>query len=86
MKLTLEIPLELESSLTAEADRQGLPLAEYALRVLRMSQPNHCTLDSGAELVDFWQQQGIVGTRHDITDSQSHARNLRHDVEKRSGE
>jgi hypothetical protein len=35
MTLTIELPPELEARLKAEADRHGLPIAEYALTLLR---------------------------------------------------
>jgi hypothetical protein len=35
MTLTLELPADLEARLKAEADRHGLPIAEYALTLLR---------------------------------------------------
>ncbi len=34
MTITLELPPELETKLTAEASRQGVPLSDYLLRVL----------------------------------------------------
>lgn len=38
MTLTLKIPQELERELSTEASRLGLPLSEYALRVLSARQ------------------------------------------------
>ena len=35
------------------------------------------TVRTGAELVAYWKQSGVVGTRTDIRDSQQHARELR---------
>jgi hypothetical protein len=32
---------------------------------------------TGKELVDFWQREGLIGTRTDIQDSQEYARALR---------
>jgi hypothetical protein len=40
-------------------------------------------LQSGAELLGYWQREGLVGTRRDITDSQAHARALRQQAERR---
>lgn len=31
----------------------------------------------GRDIVDYWQAEGLVGSRPDITDSQAHARDLR---------
>jgi hypothetical protein len=83
MSIVLDLPPELESELAAEADRLRLPLAVYALRLLsagRTSAPKPCT---GAELLAYWQSEGLVGTRPDITDGPGHARALRQRAEKR---
>jgi hypothetical protein len=39
MTLRLELPPELASWLKAEADRRGLPIAEYALNLLQANVP-----------------------------------------------
>jgi hypothetical protein len=36
---------------------------------------------TGAELVAYWEREGVIGTRPAITDSQAHARNLRRAAE-----
>jgi hypothetical protein len=41
---------------------------------------------TGAELVAYWQSEGVINSRPEITDSQSHARRLRHEAETRSRE
>jgi len=84
MSLTLELPEDLESALTTEATHLGLSLSEYTLRllstrILPVSMPT-----TGAELVAYWQREGVIGTRPDITDSQAHARQLRHSAERRA--
>lgn len=38
---------------------------------------------TGAELVDYWQAEGLIGTRPDIADSQAFAREVRKQAEKR---
>ena len=38
MSITLDLPESLANELAVEAGRQGLPLSEYALRVLAMRQ------------------------------------------------
>ncbi len=38
---------------------------------------------SGADLVAYWEQEGVIGSRPDITDSQAHARAIRHKAERR---
>jgi hypothetical protein len=83
MSLTLELPQDLEQELEKEAGRLGLPLSEYALRVLAMGRFMKETPKTGADLVAYWQDEGLVGPRSDIQDSQEHARRLRREVERR---
>lgn len=87
MTITLDLPIELEHELSAEAARLGLPLAEYALRVLagnRIGVPTGDTPRTGAELVAFWEREGVVGSRADIEDPAGHARMLRDRAEHRT--
>ena len=82
MTLMLELPTGVEADLTAEAVRHGLPLQEYVLRLL--STAAHVPVSmTGAELVEYWRREGLVGTRVDITDSRQHARTLRESAERR---
>ena len=85
MTITLELPEELESELSAKAARQGLSLTEYALRILSTDRANPIRLQTGAELVAYWQKEGLIGTRPDIDDSQVHARKIRREAEQRTG-
>jgi len=84
MGITLDLPQELESELSAEATRLGLPPAEYALRVLSAGRTVGTMPKNGAELVAYWQSEGLIGTRADISDSQEYARKLRDQAERRS--
>jgi len=83
MSLVLNLPPELESELLARASRMGLPLPEYVKQLLLVGRPPEATLSNGSELVAYWQGEGLVGTRADITDSQKHARKLRQQAEQR---
>ena len=83
MNLTLYIPQELERDLAAEAARLGLPIEQYALRLLSRSTTGHENMRTGAELVNYWRRENLVGYRSEITDSASHARSLRREAEKR---
>ncbi|MDP9314282.1 MAG: hypothetical protein M3R24_25945 [Chloroflexota bacterium] len=83
MTITIELPHELEQELSSEAARQGLPLAEYALRILATGRPARQMPITGAELVDYWHSEGLIGSRSDIADSQDHARHLREQAERR---
>ncbi len=83
MSLVLDLPPQLETELAADAARLGLPLPEYVVRLLaagRTPGPTPCT---GAALVAYWQDEGLIGTRPDIADSPEHARALRQRAEKR---
>lgn len=83
MSITLDLPEELESDLTAEAAQLGLSLPEYILRLLFTSRAMAGKPETGAELVEYWQSEGLIGTRPDITNSQSHARQIRNRSERR---
>lgn len=82
MTITLNLPPKLADELTTEAARLGLSLSEYALRLLATGQ-ERSKPQTGAELVAYWQSEGLVGTRPDITDSQAYAREIRRQAEKR---
>ncbi len=83
MTLKLKLPQELEEELSTEASKLGLPLPEYALRVLSTRRPPAATPKTGAELVAYWRAEGLIGTRPEIGDSLEHARALRRSAEKR---
>ena len=77
MSLFLDLPPDLETALAAEAARLRMPLAEYALRVLAVGRIPDPKPRTGAELVAYWQREGLVGTRPEIADAPEHARALR---------
>ncbi len=83
MSLVLDLPSELENGLATEAARLGLPLSEYALRLIAAGRETRPALRTGAELLDYWQGAGLVGTRPEIADSRTHARTVRTQAEKR---
>jgi hypothetical protein len=83
MTLTLELSRELEHRLHAEAARLGLPLDQYALRLLTARSAEPKKLSTGADLVAFWEREGVIGSRPDIEDSQVYARELRRRAETR---
>jgi hypothetical protein len=84
MSITLDIPEGLASELTAEAERLGLPLSDYVVTLLATGRTTESLPKTGAELVAFWQEQGVVGTRPEISDSQAHARAVRQQAEQRA--
>jgi hypothetical protein len=78
--ITLNLPSELEEELSQEAARLGLPLSEYAVRVLagsRASQIGGNAPLTGPELVEYWNREGVIGSRRDIEDPVAFARELR---------
>lgn len=83
MSIRLDLPKELEHELTTEATQMGVSLAEYVLRLLSTRSSLEAAPTTGAELVAYWQQEGLLGTRSHTTDSQALARQLRHKAEKR---
>jgi hypothetical protein len=84
MSITLDVSDELAVELAEEAARQGVPLEEYALRVLETGRRISPVPKDGADLVAYWQAEGLIGSRTDINDSQQHARQLREKAEHRS--
>lgn len=83
MSIVLDLPAELESELAAEAARLHLPLSEYAARLLVTGRSSEPKPTNGVELVTYWKNAGLVGTRPDIADSVEHARELRKQAETR---
>jgi hypothetical protein len=83
MSIVLDLPQELESALATEATQLGLSLTEYVLRLLSTRPLVGQLPTTGAELVAYWQREGVIGTRLDSTDSQAHARQIRHQAERR---
>lgn len=81
MDISLNLPSELETELSTEATELKLPLSEYILRILSLRPFLPNLLRNGAELVAYWESIGVIGSRHDITDSQDYARELRHQAE-----
>jgi hypothetical protein len=83
MTITLDLPEELEKELAGEANQLGLSLSEYALRVLATGLVVGNKPKTGAELVAYWQAEALIGARPEITDSQTHARQIREQAERR---
>jgi hypothetical protein len=83
MSITLELPSEIEATLAAEAAERGLSLSEYIVHTLSTVAQRQYELQTGAQLVEYWQGAGLIGSRTDITDSQAHARRLREQAERR---
>jgi hypothetical protein len=84
MPLTVELPDELADRLTDEASRVGMSTPDYAIHLLTTARPA-VAVRTGAELVAFWQSEGLVGSRPDLPDSPEHARRLRDEAQRRGG-
>lgn len=83
MTITLELPQELEQRLSLEAEKIDLSLSEYILHLLSVRQILTNPPKTGAELVNYWQSEGLIGSHPDIQDSQEYARQIRHAAEHR---
>ena len=83
MSIVLDLPQELESALATEATYLGLSLTEYVLRLLATRSLVGQLPITGTELVAYRQREGVIGARLEITDSQAHARQIRHQAEQR---
>ena len=60
------------------------PKLEHALRVLVTRQGLAAMPKTGRDLATYWQNEGLIGTRPEITGSVEHARSLRRKAEKRA--
>jgi len=83
MTLVIDLPADLERALAARAAEIGIPVEEYAVRVLASSGNGAAKFSSGAEVVEYWKAQGLVGTKPSTTDPAAHARALREQAERR---
>jgi hypothetical protein len=77
MPQTVELPDELAEALTDEALRLGISLPEYAVHLLTSARASAISARNGADLVAFWQAEGLIGTRSEVRDSQAEARRMR---------
>ncbi len=84
MSITIDLPDELVREMSAEAAQLGVPLEEYIRRALAAGRTPERMPKTGAELVAYWQREGLIGSRPDIVDSQEHARQLRMKAEQRT--
>lgn len=51
----------MTSELVEEAEQLGLSLPEYTLRLLFLRPPLQSRPQTGAELVAYWQDAGLIG-------------------------
>lgn len=70
MTITLDLPQELEQELSVEAGKISLSLPEYILQLLAIRKSFENVPRSGADLVSYWQSEGLINSRPEIEDSQ----------------
>ena len=83
MSLILDLPDELEQALAQEAAQLGFSVEEYAVQLLTLRRATAGLPQTGADLVAYWQREGVIGSRADIEDSAAYARKLRARAEHR---
>lgn len=83
MTINLDLLSELENELSFEASQLKLPLTEYIVRVLLFRPFLQNPPRTGAELITYWENVGVINSRPDIADSQEYARRLRYEAENR---
>jgi hypothetical protein len=83
MTINLDLPQELEQELSTEAEKINLSLSEYIVYLLSARQLLNNPPKTGANLVNYWQKEGLINSRSDIQDSQEYARKIRHEAEHR---
>ena len=87
MTIILDLPNDLERNLEQAAARAGLPLAEYALKILAANGgalPQAPAPHTGAELLAIWEREGLLGGGPEIGDPVAYARALRERNQNRS--
>ncbi len=93
MTLTLELTPEQEQRIEAGAKRRNMDAASYAKALLfeeeqgyRSQVPAQAAEEqwSGADLVAYWEREGLIGTRPYIQDSLEHAWAIRRRAERRT--
>ncbi len=89
MTITLDLPPQTELRLEDAATRREKPVKEYALSLIEDGLPppdSMPELKTGADVIAFWQANGLIGDwadREDIGDSLEYARDLRRQAETR---
>jgi hypothetical protein len=68
MTLTLPLTADLEQRLTQEANRQGVDLAQYALRVLDQHLPPPDRRDALVAMLQSWVEEGDAKEQQETGD------------------
>jgi len=97
MTLILELTPEQEQQLEVEARQRNLDTTSYVITLLFEKEAAEDDLDkplppigmlppvngNGADLVAYWEREGLIGTRPEIKDSLEQARAIRRTAERR---
>ncbi len=83
MTISIELPQELEQELSIEAEKINLSLSEYVLHLLSARKVLNNPPQTGSELVNYWQNEGLINSLPEIKDSQEYARQIRSQAEHR---
>ena len=63
MPQAVELPDDLADVFDSRSVRLGLSLRDYAVRLLSSTRESAISVGSGADLVSFWRNEGLIGSR-----------------------
>jgi len=75
MSIVLDLPQKLVKELNSEAARQNQDLNEYLTQLIQRGRT--ARFSSTADILKYWEKEGLIGTRPAGTNSQKVARRLR---------
>ena len=95
MSIIVNLPVELEKTIAAEAAKAGMTVSDYVAGRLAQGTTTNgsrgtndsCGLKrrlTGPEMVQRWKELGLIGYRTDITDPEAHSRRLREAAQRRT--
>jgi hypothetical protein len=85
MSVQIDLPEKLAGWLSNEAARLNLSLNEFAVQIL--NEKAVCANEmptNGRDLVQYWRDRGLIGSRKIVGDSADIASNLRRKAEERA--
>jgi hypothetical protein len=86
MTLTIELTPEQEVALQTQAQAVGMEASEYAWQLLASDLVTERRPMTGAEVLAYWEHEGVRGVFADRPDSQTFARQLRQAEEARGAD
>lgn len=88
MSIVVNLSAELESTIADEAAKAGMTVSDFvADRLSKAVAAGHGESKprlTGPALVNRWRELGLIGYRTDITDPETHARQLREAAQRRA--